>query len=436
MPVTIKPTPDKVGKNQDKSVKTSQDLLRETSTAWAAAVGSRSRNPNPNPETRRIINSSFSDLDHTTISQLSSKANNFSGSDTSSQVIPYGNGFVEGVIRAFEQDLHLVLRPDDVWLAIITQFSFYVNANVEAVRHLFVAHEGKKALKVDIRPTPVEAIDFGSFAQQMTLLIHANVKDPKLREWAMPNFTTTTDNDKSVAAIVMMGTLQKYFEYILCGGCGFPSVTLLGERADWEEILRRVEKLPSYGEQPATWAKLLIPVIKRMVVSFWLPESKEIKEFWLKTVHSNGEDGSGSRKTLSGWITAFCFWSEKGTCLDAKLHPEGPIYPGRGDCSVVDNRDEEDEELFADCMRLELDGVRYHLIYPGTPPYVATSIPKSVVSVPVTVRDEARGLEYATTMIAGSVGMIASNVGWLKDQTSVQPRSGWWILEDSVKPLE
>ena len=153
-------------------------------------------------------------------------------------------------------------------------------------------------------------------------------------------------------------------------------------------------------------------------------------------MHSNGEDGNGSQKTLSGWITAFCFWSEKGTSLDAKLHPEGPIYSGRGDCSVVDDRDEEDEEPFADCTRLELDGVRYHFIYPGTPPYVPTSIPKSVVSAPVTVRDEAKGFEYATTMIAGLVGMTATNVGRLKDQTSVQPRSGWWILEDSVKPLE
>ena len=59
-----------------------------------------------------------------------------------------------------------------------------MNANAEAVRHPFVFHESKKVLKVDVRPTSVEAIDFGSFAQQMTFLIHANVNDPKLREWA------------------------------------------------------------------------------------------------------------------------------------------------------------------------------------------------------------------------------------------------------------
>jgi len=42
----------------------------------------------------------------------------------------------------------------------------------------------------------------------------------------MPNFSTTTDNDKSVAAITIMGTLQVYFDYYATLGCGFPSVTL------------------------------------------------------------------------------------------------------------------------------------------------------------------------------------------------------------------
>ena len=85
--------------------------------------------------------------------------------------------------------------------------------------------------------------------------------------------------------------------------------------------------------------------------SFYFTERQLILKFF-----------TGTEKTLSGWITAFCFWSEKGTCLIAKLHPPGYIQPVLGDSFVVDDRDAEDEELYADCMRLELDGVRYHLI--------------------------------------------------------------------------
>ena len=113
---------------------------------------------------------------------------------------------------------------------------------------------------VDISPHPICDIDMGIFAQAMAHLIQENVVDPQLRELIMPNFSTTTDDDKSVASIVMMGTLQSYFDYVLRGGCGFPSVTLQGEKSDWEEILFKVQQLSKYGPETTEWTRLLIPV--------------------------------------------------------------------------------------------------------------------------------------------------------------------------------
>jgi hypothetical protein len=49
-------------------------------------------------------------------------------------LMPTGNGFVNAVIRAYGHHHALVIRPDDVWLSILTQFSFYVNANAELLR--------------------------------------------------------------------------------------------------------------------------------------------------------------------------------------------------------------------------------------------------------------------------------------------------------------
>ncbi len=46
------------------------------------------------------------------------------GSGPATAVVPNKNGFAHTVIRAWQQDLHLRIRPDDVWLAILTQFSF------------------------------------------------------------------------------------------------------------------------------------------------------------------------------------------------------------------------------------------------------------------------------------------------------------------------
>ena len=61
-----------------------------------------------------------------------------------SAIIPYGNGLVEGITRASNQDMHLGLRLDDIWLGILTQFNFFVNGKDEILRPQFVTHEGQK----------------------------------------------------------------------------------------------------------------------------------------------------------------------------------------------------------------------------------------------------------------------------------------------------
>jgi hypothetical protein len=64
-----------------------------------------------------------------------------------------GNGFVHGIIHAFQQDLHLVLRPNDVWQAVISQFAFYVTGHAEELRSKFVAHTGTEHLVLEARET-------------------------------------------------------------------------------------------------------------------------------------------------------------------------------------------------------------------------------------------------------------------------------------------
>lgn len=111
----------------------------------------------------------------------------------------------------------------------------------------------------------------------------------------------------------MMGTLKRYFEYVVGSGCGLPSVTLLGDRQDWEEILHRLAKLAHYGSEPAQWADRLRPVLKTMLLTFDEPESEQVKQFWLHVVQEEGQAGSGrGNETLSGWITAFTFWDQDG----------------------------------------------------------------------------------------------------------------------------
>lgn len=213
-------------------------------------------------------------------------------------LFPDNNGLVHSVMNAYNRHHHLKIRPEDVWLAVLTQLSSYINAHAEELRGSFVAFDGKKELEIEYGGTRFDC-DWGSFASRMTHLLHQNVIDPELREWIMPAFSTTTQDDEIVASIVMMASLQKYFEYKFSFACGLPSVTLLGEKSDYELILHRLDKLRSYGEEPTKFADLLTAVLKRFIRSFEKPEDEEIIDFWNRIV-SSWQLGSGM-DYYSGW---------------------------------------------------------------------------------------------------------------------------------------
>lgn len=221
-------------------------------------------------------------------------------------IISSANGFVDTLMHAYGQHHHLVLRPEDLWFAILTQFALYVNANGEELRSHFVAHEGKKILRLEYMPFDIRTFDFRVFANQMGQLLGDVVVDATLREWIMPDFSTTDDNDRVVAAIVMMGTLQTYFIYSCGIICGFPTVELLGEKADYEAILGRLDKLEEYGAEPSQFAALLRPVLRRFVRSFEAPEAEDVVKFW-RTAFDLDDSVCGIT-TYTGWITAFTFW--------------------------------------------------------------------------------------------------------------------------------
>ncbi|KAJ6492687.1 hypothetical protein DFH09DRAFT_1003062 [Mycena vulgaris] len=225
------------------------------------------------------------------------------------KIIPNEHGFVNTVLSAYTGSYALVLRPDDIWLAVISQFSLYVNAKPELLRdHAnFVSYEpGERQPLVIVDPnsTPLST--------QMGELMQRNVLDPALREWIRPNFSTSTPKDIAVVSILWMApTVKKVFlPRTETRHRGIPRVTLEGLRKDWEVLLHKLEKLKEYGIPAIAWYHLLYPVVSQIAKSFYDRNSPEILEFWKKVVHGEGFGGRSS--ILSGWITAFCVFSCEG----------------------------------------------------------------------------------------------------------------------------
>jgi hypothetical protein len=260
-------------------------------------------------------------------------------------IIPFRNGFVDTIVQCYCDHRAVIIRPDDVWLAILTQFNFFVNGNAEQLKKQFVSHEGKPELEI-VAVGNRYTVDFGLMARQMMNLIDENIVDPTLREWILPDFSTTTITDSTVSAMIMMATLKvsssmfddlmawteidlsaapkEYFSYKFTLRCGIPRVTLEGEKKDWENILVRLEKLKEYGDETTAWYHLLLPVISRFIAAFDNPAAQDNLDFWQKVCHY---EGGGSGPTwIAGWINAFCVFDKKGKWVGYPIGEVRRIY--------------------------------------------------------------------------------------------------------------
>ncbi|KAJ7880953.1 hypothetical protein B0H13DRAFT_2253138, partial [Mycena leptocephala] len=333
-------------------------------------------------------------------------------------LIPNQNGFVSTLLDAYTQDRALVIRPDDVWLAILSQFNFFVSARAELLRANFLA-------------------------RQMAGLVEKNVVDPTLRAWATPDFTTTTPNDTTVSAVLLMATLKKYFTYrIMLAGCGIPRVTLEGERSDWVNILGRLEKLKEYGLETTAWYHLLRPVISRFVAAFDDPTSPANVDFWQRIAHYQ-PGGSGRGDEYTGWITAFTIFSKEGHWQGHGLNMTA-VAPGHRAPETLSAAEfwavYKKPDPYAAYTRpdpyrqdeLVLDGTPFHRIKRG-------QVPPGYGEVDVTLDDH--GEVFACSMVAGSVGMRVSSSGDVSlspggQDDTVRPVVGWWLFVKEEKEME
>lgn len=219
---------------------------------------------------------------------------------------PSGDSFIRGAVQAWGEHLHLVIRPDEVWFTILVQLNFYMLSHAEEIRDLFVNHTGQQEILVK---------DFTWYDILLRFQdeIQKRVKTPWLLDFIRPNFTTTTPSDLMTANILMMGLTKAYFKYIGKIVCGLPSVTLLGTQSDWAALLAKLDRLPSFGAEPAQYAARLRPILTRFVESFRFPDDPATRTFWNQIVSGTAAHVCGDPPVyISGWITGFYFWNDNG----------------------------------------------------------------------------------------------------------------------------
>lgn len=228
------------------------------------------------------------------------------------------HSLVEMILDAYSNHHNIMIRPDDVWLTIMIQFSYYVNGHSEELRDIFVDHEGKKELNIAIPD-----YNFSRMPELFKKEIKKNVKNPELADWMDPKFSTTTEADRITCAIVLMGCHKEYFNYSGKCGCGIPKVTIKGSLTDWINMRDKLNKLLEFNldnNYMVTWHKMLVPIINNFIKCYDKPDLN----WWSKILYGHcqvseclSSMGEGYRpSSITGWITGLCLFSNKGFYLN------------------------------------------------------------------------------------------------------------------------
>lgn len=242
--------------------------------------------------------------------------------------------------------------------------------------------------------------------------------DKDFKDWILPSFTTTTDNDTIVCAAAMMATLKSWvfnqsffddsllitaaciaiFSYFVYEGgivCGIPSITLEGTQKDWLSIFSRLDKLEEFGVEPTFWAALLRPILSKFVQAF---DGEVDAAFW-KTMVDRHDICGGT--IISGWITAFGIWSDKGQWRG----PAFDLKRARASFATV-----------AEWPRFSLD---------------LEMMPVGFFDLELKLIDD---LEvYECIVVAGHIASLAEGAA----QDTIRPLSGWFVFTkaDTTQPI-
>mmetsp|Transcript_15148 Transcript_15148/g.12886 ORF Transcript_15148/g.12886 Transcript_15148/m.12886 type:complete len:173 (-) Transcript_15148:380-898(-) len=113
-------------------------------------------------------------------------------------------------------------------------------------------------------------------------------------------------NAKIASEITLMDAMKSYFKYEVMTGCGMAAIHLVGDSADWQKLIDKVELLEKLNEGNQLkldfWLKHLVPTVKKIANTAINRDQPDI-EFW-KFIYKYSSGGSGGPR-FSGWINTF-----------------------------------------------------------------------------------------------------------------------------------
>jgi len=211
----------------------------------------------------------------------------------------YDNPFVYAVHIAYCKHIPLVISPDMIWYLVITGVSRHILKNSQKLRDKFVDFDGKK--KIEIRRDDFvlnsQSNPWNEVIEEFCFKINEFTKNG-IADKFIAKFSTTTSVSTVVNQIVLMSSMQYYFDYHLSTMCGIPKINIDGSKEDWEMIKIKANKFLELIPDLKLWMNHLNEIFQNFIDAF---DNKIDKTFWNSLYKVSG--GSGG-PYVSGWILA------------------------------------------------------------------------------------------------------------------------------------
>ena len=154
-------------------------------------------------------------------------------------------GMFAAVCTAYSHHYRLRTSPDDWWFCVIKRVACAIdqNSSKASVRNLFVDHEGKKTIEVQVDDPTIYTVDYNFLFDQITKQLKENLKVPEFVDGVTADFGTTSAVQKIVSQITLMYSVNQYFDCGIMTKCGIPAVEMLGSEEDWMKLSSKLKVL-------------------------------------------------------------------------------------------------------------------------------------------------------------------------------------------------
>jgi hypothetical protein len=168
------------------------------------------------------------------------------------------------------------------------------------------------------------------------------------------------------------------------------------------------------SKQAATFHSLLKPVLGYFVRSFDEPTGLEVISFWNRIAHHE-DGGIGQCGSVSGWLTAFCFWDTQGRSLyyrpSAGCDLDRTLYHAAKDDGILARY------MGVLVKNLDVPGAKYCMV-------------AGFIGIQCTSSGEPMDMSLPWDAVAGTTRREITGLD------SIQPVSGWWVYRFNDKAVE